>query len=398
MRKLILIAIGVMILSLAVVGVASANNGPHGGYDNMTSACAGCHRAHTAQNEFLLVAETVYDLCVVCHGSTGGGANTNVVDGVFVGTRNTATNNQGTPGYRLNGGVFDTGATSRHDVDGLDGGDGVGTAWGSISADGLEGGVTGQLECTSCHDPHGSSNFRILKDYTVATSHSATNAQWLQTTNTFDPRLGIFENNLVKTASTDVTMGGTKGYTYVSEQIVDVYGISDPFAYAPADQTNSKMIKTSYAAGMSWFCTACHTAYGQTTHSQDQYAGDPNRGPYGPANMGDGLMTTRYSHKTYDTSGTARATGTAGHPAGNPLPFASGPSTNADWTTSTRGFFTCLSCHFAHGSTQSMSGFANAADFGEYNTGTGGVMPTNDSANLFWPNRGTCASCHWLDK
>src|SRR3972149_2133591 len=63
-------------LILGMIGVAvllrpdsaSANKGPHGGYDLATSACAACHRAHTAIGEDLLKADSVYGLCISCHG------------------------------------------------------------------------------------------------------------------------------------------------------------------------------------------------------------------------------------------------------------------------------------------------------------------------------------------
>src|SRR3990170_2108559 len=129
----------------------SANNGPHGGYDLATSACAACHRAHTAPYADLLVANDVYGLCISCHGDAGI-ASTNVESGVRRGDS-----------AALNGGGFEQfkseATTSTHTVEGLGGSTGEGTAWGGASS-----GVTGTLECTSCHNPHGSTNYRILRD------------------------------------------------------------------------------------------------------------------------------------------------------------------------------------------------------------------------------------------
>ena len=59
--------------------VASLNNGSGG---LTADSCAGCHRAHTAKNDFLLVQASTTDLCLTCHGATGTGATTNVVNGV----------------------------------------------------------------------------------------------------------------------------------------------------------------------------------------------------------------------------------------------------------------------------------------------------------------------------
>ena len=72
--------------------IASVNNGTMG----LTSDnCAGCHRAHTAQAEYLL-KEEVPDLCLTCHGTGTLGATTDVEEGVQYapatdGSRNTST-------------------------------------------------------------------------------------------------------------------------------------------------------------------------------------------------------------------------------------------------------------------------------------------------------------------
>ncbi len=145
MRKAIL---GVALVLGVAAGVfllwpdtTSANNGPHGGYDLATSACAACHRAHTAVGEELLVADTVFGLCTTCH---GGLVQTDVLRGRRTGD-----------GARLNGGGFvqvsGEATTSTHTVEGLGGSTGEGTAWGGASSGA---GVSGVLDCTSCHNPH----------------------------------------------------------------------------------------------------------------------------------------------------------------------------------------------------------------------------------------------------
>lgn len=149
------------VLAAIVTGVAialyaaptSANNGPHGNYTLTTSACAACHRAHTAAGEELLKEENVYALCTSCHGAEAI-VQTDVVDGVRTGDS-----------APLNGGGFEWAngelVQSTHTVEGLAGSDGEGTAWGGASSGA---GVQGTLACTSCHNPHGSTNYRILRD------------------------------------------------------------------------------------------------------------------------------------------------------------------------------------------------------------------------------------------
>ena len=112
------------------------------------------------------------NLCYSGHGNTGAGADTNVVSGVYLerdGT--TETPAEGTANHGLKGGGFvdtlmDTNfdgtavsapATSSHTVDGS-----LGTAWGNGANGSGPGATAFSLSCVSCHDPHGSGNYRIL--------------------------------------------------------------------------------------------------------------------------------------------------------------------------------------------------------------------------------------------
>ncbi len=171
MKKLLLVSVVVVALALAIVGLTSANGGPHGDYTATTDACAGCHRAHTATGAKLLVAADTYTLCMTCHGSTGTGADTNVADGYFLSTRSSSTTGTAntTDNAALLGGGFTNykgaATTSKHDADGT-----AAAAWGNGVNRGVTAALTGgNLTCASCHDPHGSANYRIIKATVNAT-------------------------------------------------------------------------------------------------------------------------------------------------------------------------------------------------------------------------------------
>ncbi len=169
MKRLPLVAIVTLALALVMAGVALADGGPHGGYTATTDACAGCHRAHTASGPNLLLEASTYDLCVACHGATGAGANTNVDDGVYLSTRDDAASDgdvgaPNTPDLAslLGGGFVNYGGvavSSSHDSDGSE----VAT-WGNGVARGTTADLAEGLTCASCHDPHGSNNYRIMNE------------------------------------------------------------------------------------------------------------------------------------------------------------------------------------------------------------------------------------------
>ena len=195
---------GVGVLFVGGVLIASApafaDNGPHVSMTNtnlsgsqagiggaLGGGCASCHRAHTAKaTEMLLKTSDEVALCESCHGGTGNGATTDVFDGVAYNGKTGALRGGGfskaaidsgaavrgpgtysAPEWRINKtqnaiNVLGTPATatSQHSV----GSPTTQTMWGNgafaASANYGAPGVT--LECSSCHDPHGNGNFRIL--------------------------------------------------------------------------------------------------------------------------------------------------------------------------------------------------------------------------------------------
>jgi predicted CXXCH cytochrome family protein len=350
MKKALLILGGVMLLTLGAVSMASANAGPHGNFGTGASnpdGCAGCHRAHTAGAAYLLVAESPDELCELCHGATG---NTDVFNGILTGSGNAQLNGGGF--LRMGGtSVSALNVSSRHDIEGV-GGTTSGTAWGSNSSGE---GSKGLLECVSCHNPHGSTNYRILND----------SGRWAAV-----PTSGIlaFAQNQVLTNS------------------------SGPFAepsndskYAPGSW--GALSNTYYQNGINSFCSSCHKQYatngGSYSRPSDTTAVNSAGEPYywygpGTQDIGDGAGDeVRYRHSTSRTSTTDQ-----NYSSGSLRPKMLRFATTSNAST-VRGVRTCLTCHFAHGTSASVSGVAV------------GAGPAGDSANLLYDNRGVCVTCHY---
>lgn len=106
---------------------AQANGGPHGDYIATTDACAGCHRTHTANNARLLpTAANDNALCFACHNGTGAAP---------------------APVVSTHGNT-----------------DFIGRAEGQFA-----------LNCTQCHDPHGSkTNIFSIKNYVLVQDGAGT--------------------------------------------------------------------------------------------------------------------------------------------------------------------------------------------------------------------------------
>ena len=198
-RLALLLAAGSLWLFLAAVP-ALADGGPHvasanSGLSTLTAdGCAGCHRAHTAQGQYLLKAADAEDLCLDCHGAAGTGASVNVEDGVQytlasrsgAGTTLGALRNGGfvhaqisatdpirvtylrtatDPSFRAKVpvGASEDISSSHIKLAGATNVTLTNTAWGNGAAGAsATNGAASSLECTSCHNPHGNGQYRIL--------------------------------------------------------------------------------------------------------------------------------------------------------------------------------------------------------------------------------------------
>jgi predicted CXXCH cytochrome family protein len=381
-RMTLLLAGGAVWLFLAAIP-ALADNGPHmqdinsGAAGINADTCAGCHRAHTAQSVPLTIQGNSPN-CFVCHGPSGAGATTNVVDGIQY-----ATTAHAVVAGALRGGGFaqariGTGSATRYsysvpiafgrgftglvpvastgttvtsahmNVNGSAWGPSIAWGNGPESTTGFPGPAV-SITCTTCHNPHGNGKYRILNP--VPAPEVAPSA-------TFVP--APTAANVADVAP--VPTGQTRNYTnppaqYLSQLASDT-NPRDYWRYC-TPQWNScsgtnrgekpnGLSPTTFATQISAWCSTCHTRYLATGSSAE--------------------------FPTTDTIYTYRHTTTV--------------------------FPQCTQCHVSHGSNAEMTGY-NSTHVAYPNTdGTGGTYSpfastgSTDSRLLKIDNRGTCQMCH----
>jgi hypothetical protein len=402
-RTVFLIAlVAALAVAFAVPGIALANFAIHGGYIQDTDSCAGCHRAHTSASSItwadsyqtthsaLLVSQAteMYQFCYACHDGTAQGANTDVQFGEY--TADSAYSPQPPAAFNVDGTALNGGGFEK--IGGISGGSVSsthmynGASWGAYGG-GLMGegtstatgdqigsiGTSNQIkmDCTSCHDPHGSSNYRLLKDqvngnavggYTGGGANPTPNP-WVTSVETGYPQTGW---------------------------LLHQAGQNQMALYKP-DYTTPMYAKGATALkGMSGWCSGCHSTYIQKGQ-------DGATGPASIYNAGDGAgPVSRHRHPV-----NVPLSNFAGPQSlivtDLPLPLAhdasvedSGHPVNkaSDWLD-------CLACHYAHGTDATMTGWAaNDASLGNPPFPNTSSPDGGASMLLRRNNRGVCEVCH----
>jgi predicted CXXCH cytochrome family protein len=393
-RLTLLFAGGAVWLFLAAVPVF-ADGGPHIASLNSGTAginadsCAGCHRAHTAQGNFLLVSNEA-TLCTTCHGNAGLGATTDVQSGLqYVPTSYTLGGRTTTVLGALRNGGFEsayigsgsaysvaytrasTGEISfRTKVPALPvtgpgepvnsthmdfaTGEGTGNAWGNGPiGSGVGASVT--IECTTCHNPHGNGNYRILNPVP-----KPADAGFVATTGTAivldnSANANVVRNYTIIQASNGTTLTAqqvvTAGYSNNSGDYLHRVVPWDTGVYTypqPATANDAPNgISASFGSQIAAWCITCHSRYASQGWS---------------VKTADPVFTYRHT-----TQNNAR---------------------------------NCVTCHVSHGSNAEMTGY-NSTHVAYPNTdGTGGTYSpfastgSTDSRLLKIDNRGTCQACH----
>jgi predicted CXXCH cytochrome family protein len=347
--------IAILLLSLAIFTTLSASYaaaavGPHGSFSAATQKCERCHAMHGSTTQTLLTQKTAMDLCISCH-SKGIGADTAVIDGALlrpVESGSSVFDNLGT----LLGGGFDsigaTGSTTSKHM--------IGTTGQAFGGNG-EGIV---LDCLSCHTPHDSPNYRLLRRRPNGVASDILvgwNGPWETTTVDADGKTIVTVDN----AYTDQSFGS--GTTF--DPVAGTFGGA------------SREVTRNYKSGISQWCSACHSSY-MNRHDTTAY------------NAGDSIGSAiRYRHAVdvRITGGYNIYDSLVRYDLATDLPLEdlAGDGRTAD------DEMMCLTCHRAHGTAAVMTGETILAS-----TGDRGSLPSGaDSMLLRLDDRQICqTACH----
>jgi predicted CXXCH cytochrome family protein len=414
LRLLIAPALAGALLLLGTVP-ALADGGPHkAGLNSGTlgltaDSCAGCHRAHTAQGEYLVRTASIEALCLSCHGLAGAGATTDVERGVQFrvaaaegGPAQDETSSTAVAGALRGGGfvtarigagsdaasvyrpsrisfprwdgiesrirtwfstkvpVLPTGqaATSAHlKLDGAAGVIPTDTAWGNGALGTTDVGPIVDLGCTSCHNPHGNGKYRILNPIpnpTVASgAFTAVASPGVSVTDATTPPAGQYRN-----------------YTVIDATVLGAVG-SDPTVgdywrlYRPWD-------------GVPTYDPASPDADPHGIVPATGVAGDQPAGTTGATWRGQITAWCASCHTRYPAPRSAVTT-----PSIDPV-YKYRHQTNQT---------ECAQCHVAHGSNAVM-GEPSSSTFA-YPAEPGDTPLSGPSSRLLKiDNRGTCQACH----
>jgi cytochrome c553 len=247
---------------------------------------------HPSGNGYLLIRSTPSDVCLTCHGDSRGLEFPSVT---YTPTAPPPQTGAGSFIFLLEDKLYD-GRTGS--VPGSGGGHNLNAPSRGVSADGTlltaPGGTypSSAMGCSSCHDPHGNTNFRLL--YGIG----------------------------------PVTAGGAT--------FTNAAPVAEGTSYSAAE---TNVLHTAYKSGMSAWCANCHgnfhaEAGGRLEHKSGQSLGGTVAGIYG-----------RYNGTAHYNSGTPATSYLAAVPFEEPTMTTTG--TDGPLASSQ---VSCISCHRAHAS------------------------------------------------
>jgi predicted CXXCH cytochrome family protein len=270
----------------------------------------------------------------------------------------------------------------------------TGVVYPAGTYDKLKGGISVAMDCSSCHDPHGSSNYRLLKDTVNDTETGGYVTSDLKTAIDPNPKPFVISNEIGYPSGNSV-LGNDFGFrlhkqypNYKPDYTTARYARAPKFSVGADDTVTVDMAGIDAKKGLSAWCAGCHTEY-NTVSSMGQSAYNANDGlldtvrhrhPVNiPLTNADGILDRDILIATSSDTNSAWGDNIDIPLEHNPYGENQGSSQRQAKTD----FIGCLTCHRAHGTNTTMTGYA-----------LGGLPTADSSALLRANNRGVCERCH----
>jgi hypothetical protein len=216
---------------------------------------------------------------------------------------------------------------SNHAIDGT-----AGTMWGNGAVGTVGPGPSATLECTSCHDPHGNGQYRILRSIPTGSGGAG------------------------------FAIPDTYPKTYTTANYFNMYFGGNPVN--PMTEPPGAVAGVSILVDTSKWCSQCHTRY--LAEAGTATSGKPASGG-SRVDSGDAIYTFRHTSMGYGYSSFSP-------PAG--------------FKYNNRA---CITCHASHGSNSVSTGLAAAV---EYPGGATPAPGDTRGVMLKMDDRGICRKCH----
>ncbi|MEH7298814.1 cytochrome c3 family protein [Neobacillus drentensis] len=206
----------------------------HGNFQNNTNSCANCHSTHNGEDEMLLKSGE-YELCMSCHDGTMGFYNvTNASEAGIIGSHEMS--------------------ASMHSVDS--------DLAVSAAPGALANKSTATFECSSCHNPHGSANDRLLNEKVAGkqygNNYNVTIVGYTETITKLNQvpvgtkaiKLNLVEDPAYADINSATGLSGLKIYksSGIYNKTTDAPGLTQAQVY-------------DYKLNYSEFCASCHDDY-----------------------------------------------------------------------------------------------------------------------------------------
>ena len=206
-----------------------------------------------------------------------------------------------------------------------------------------------KMDCATCHDPHGSANYRILK----AAVNGNNVGGYTPTANPTDPD----PNGFVSSVETGWPVNGFRLHTpypnYEPNYTTPMYakGYDMPDATLANGATGVDAQK-----GMSGWCSGCHSTYlGQLTGVPASFASTYNAGD------GSGLAVRHRHPINVPLSNYEGPDKDSMIVTDTTLPLAHAINEQGSTANEDSDWIECLTCHRAHGTAAAMTGWASNA-------------------------------------